>query len=152
MQAVLLVQLILCVKAILIVQTILILLASLVGRRQCGSGNSHHQSYDNEQKQQLFHQFLPFCDSGAELSGERQTVPQTSFCFRDAEPARQIRPSRKVPAQNELRPTANCAYLFGSTCVYNIDMQRRQLPPANLCAGRKRESGRDSSQSSADFG
>ncbi len=87
MQAVLLAQLILRVEAILIVQTNLILLASLIGRRQRGSGNGHDERNDEEQKYQLFHRFIPFCDSGAVLSGERRIVPQTWFCLRDAKPA-----------------------------------------------------------------
>jgi len=88
MQVILLAQLILRVEAVLIMQTILVLLASLIGGRQRWSGDGHNQCNDDEQKQQLFHEFLPFCDSGgAMLSGERQTVPQSLFCIRDAVPA-----------------------------------------------------------------
>ena len=116
-QAILLVQLILRVEAILIVQTILVLLASLIGSGQRGSGNGHDERNDEEQKHKLFHRFIPFCDSGAVLSGERQTVPQTWFCLRDAKPAPQIRPSIKVPDQNGYCPRQFSAYRFGLVCV-----------------------------------
>ena len=88
MQAILLAQLILRVEAILIMRTILVLLASLIGgcQRRCGDG--HDQCDDDEQKQQLFHRFLPFCDGGGNVIGRAPDCAPSLFCYRDAEPAR----------------------------------------------------------------
>ena len=87
-QAILIAQLILRVETILIVQTILVLLARLIGGRQRRSGDGHDQCYDDEQKQQLFHRFLPFCDSGGRCyRASARLCPQSLFCIRDAEPA-----------------------------------------------------------------
>jgi hypothetical protein len=87
-QAILLAQLILRVKAILIVQTILVSLARLIGARLRRCGDGHDQCDDDEQKQQLFQRFLPFCCRGAMLSGRAPDCAPVLFCHRDAELAR----------------------------------------------------------------
>jgi hypothetical protein len=74
LETILLAQLILRLETPPILQTILVLLTSLIGGRQRRCRDGHDQCYDDEQKQQLFHGFLPFCCGGGMLSGERQMV------------------------------------------------------------------------------
>jgi hypothetical protein len=73
-QMILVAQLILFVEAILIEQTILVSLARLIGACQRRRGDGHDQCDDNEQKQQLFHRFLPFCYSGGGVIGRARRL------------------------------------------------------------------------------
>ena len=88
MQAILLAQLIRRLETVPIVQTILVLLTGLIGGRQRRCRDGHDQRYDDEQKQQLFHGFLPFSYGEGTWSGGRQTVPSSLFYYKDVGPAR----------------------------------------------------------------
>ena len=80
-QPILIAQLILRIEAIPIVQTILVLLASQIGGRQRRSGYGHDQCYDDEQKQRLFHRFLPFCYSEGDVIGQAPDCAPKSVLY-----------------------------------------------------------------------